>query len=296
MISDRMEKTNQPLVSVAVITYNSSKTVVETLDSIYNQTYPNLELIVSDDCSMDNTVGICRDWIDLHKNRFVRTEIVTIDKNTGVSANMNRAEAACKGEWVKPIAGDDLLMPECVEIYISYVQEHPEAICAFAKMLSFNDKDGARQIEDIPLNYSFFTWSIEEQYFHLINVKNEVPAPTSFYNKAKVKDLGVKNDERIPMMEDWPRWINLLKKEVRFHFVDKELVMYRISENSLSNTSDKSKAYIVSLALFYVHYQFKELYRHGNKKEAVRRYVKAKRYIEDNVFWKGMHFITKRLL
>ena len=73
-----------PLVSVPVITYNSSKTVLETLDSIYNQTYQNLELIVSDDCSTDNTVGICREWIEAHKKRFVRTELLTVEKNTGV--------------------------------------------------------------------------------------------------------------------------------------------------------------------------------------------------------------------
>ena len=105
------------LVSVAVVTYNSSKTVVETLDSIANQTYPDLELIVSVDCSTDNTVEICREWIEAHKERFVRTELLTVEKNTGVSANMNRGADACQGEWVKDIAGDDVLLPECIDIY-----------------------------------------------------------------------------------------------------------------------------------------------------------------------------------
>ncbi len=73
-----------PLISVPVVTYNSSKTVLETLDSIYNQTYENLELIVSDDCSTDNTVDICQEWINAHKERFVRTELLVDEKNTGV--------------------------------------------------------------------------------------------------------------------------------------------------------------------------------------------------------------------
>ena len=72
---------NQPLVSVTVITYNSSKTVLETLDSIKAQTYQNLELIVSDDCSTDDTVELCRNWIEQNKERFVRTELLTVEKN-----------------------------------------------------------------------------------------------------------------------------------------------------------------------------------------------------------------------
>ena len=81
----------QPLVTVAVIAYNSSKTVVETLDSIKNQSYQNLELIVSDDGSTDDTVTVCENWIANHQARFIRTELITVAKNTGTSANINRA-------------------------------------------------------------------------------------------------------------------------------------------------------------------------------------------------------------
>ena len=121
-----MSKKVLPLVSVPVITYNSAKTVIETLDSIKAQTYQNLELIVSDDCSTDNTVEVCQKWIEENKSRFVRTEVVTVEKNTGVAGNLNRAEAACRGEWIKPIAGDDVLLPNCIQDCIDYVAEHPE--------------------------------------------------------------------------------------------------------------------------------------------------------------------------
>ena len=296
MTFDRMEECSQPLVSVPIITYNSSKTVMDTLDSIANQTYQNLELIVSDDCSSDNTVEICCEWIEAHKGRFARTELLASEKNTGVSANLNRAERACKGEWVKPLAGDDLLLPECISSFVEYINEHQDAVYVFAKLLPFREIGGDIQIVEIPLKYDFFSWSIEEQYHYLVYVQNQVPAPAAFYNKLKAEALGVENDERIPMMEDWPKWINLLKKEVRFLFLDKELVMYRLSEDSISNTSNKSNAYHVSFALFYIYYQFKEFYRHGNKKDAIKRYVQAKRYVENNLFWKGLNFMAKKIL
>ena len=72
-------KQNIPLVSVSVITYNSSKTVLETLESVKTQTYPNIELIISDDCSPDNTVEVCREWIEQNKERFVRIEILAAE-------------------------------------------------------------------------------------------------------------------------------------------------------------------------------------------------------------------------
>ena len=67
------------LVSVNVVTYNSSKTVLETLESIKSQTYERLELIVTDDHSKDDTVQVCQKWIAENQNRFVRAKLVTSD-------------------------------------------------------------------------------------------------------------------------------------------------------------------------------------------------------------------------
>ena len=97
-----------PLVSVVVMSYNSAATIAETLDSIKAQTYQNLELIVTDDCSPDGkTLEIIQNWLDANGSRFVYADLVTTDKNTGVSGNINRGVAKSHGEWIKSIAGDD---------------------------------------------------------------------------------------------------------------------------------------------------------------------------------------------
>lgn len=270
-----MEKVSLPLVSVAVITYNSSKTVLETLNSIADQTYPNLELIISDDCSKDNTVELCREWLEAHEERFVRSELLTIEKNTGVSANMNRAEEACRGEWVKPIAGDDVLLPECVETYVSFVKNHQETIYAFCRVEGFGDNQAVvDNFVNRVFDYSFFNLSIEAQYEWLITKNIQpIPAATGFFNRNRIIALGVDCDERIPMLEDWPRWIRLLEKKVRFSFVDKILVKYRVSENSLCSGEQYNDKFKKSLALMYFYYQHepnkqfvgfvKDLYRYS---------------------------------
>src|SRR5690606_22852216 len=95
-----------PLVSIIVITYNSSKYVLETLESARAQTYQNIELIISDDGSKDATVQICRDWLKENSDRFVHSQLLTVEHNTGIPANCNRGVKASKGEWIKLIAGD----------------------------------------------------------------------------------------------------------------------------------------------------------------------------------------------
>ena len=97
------------LVSIGIITYNSEKTILETLNSAYNQTYKNIELIISDDFSHDNTVNICKEWISEHSSRFVNCFVLTSTQNTGTSANCNRLINYCSGEYLKILAGDDIL-------------------------------------------------------------------------------------------------------------------------------------------------------------------------------------------
>ena len=72
------------LVSVPVLTYNAAEFVEDTLESIFNQTYQNIELIISDDCSKDTTVALVENWCSQPrvKKRFVEIKIITVPKNT----------------------------------------------------------------------------------------------------------------------------------------------------------------------------------------------------------------------
>jgi len=274
-----------PLVSIPVVTYNSAETIIETLDSIYNQTYPNIELIVSDDCSTDNTVEIVREWMEKHKDRFVRTKIITIPENKGVSANYNRAADACQGVWVKDFDGDDILLPEAIQTYIDYVTEHPETIYVFGKCKAFGiDEERCKDI-DTMFDYSFYEMSKDQQLHRLLVEGNCVPSSTSFYNRERITQLGIRNDERIPMLEDWPKWINLIKAGVKFHFTDKVLVKYRVSENSLSTGRARSEKFNMSSALFYIYYCFPYECEHGSKRQAVENWLRAQNTIHKSKFW-----------
>lgn len=105
------DQSENPLVSIIVITYNSAKYVLETLESAKAQTYQNIELIITDDASQDDTVEICKEWLKENKELFVKTELVTVQKNTGISPNCNRGLKLSNGKWLKFIAGDEVIIP-----------------------------------------------------------------------------------------------------------------------------------------------------------------------------------------
>jgi len=219
----------QPLVSVCVVAYRSAPFVVETLDSIAAQTYGNIELIVGDDCSPDDTVAVCRQWLAEHGSRFVRTQLVASPQNTGVSANANRVFAAAQGEWLKIIAADDKLLPTCIADNVAYVGNHPEAAIVFSNMTEFGDVAEEGRIADFT---RFFTRLTDREFRLWQLVYSALPAPTSFMRRATWQQLGG-FDETIPFMEDKPFWLKALDAGVTMACFDTPTVAYRIHGASL---------------------------------------------------------------
>jgi len=228
---------NNPLVSIIVITYNSSKYVIETLESAKAQTYQNIELIVSDDCSSDNTVEICRNWIEDNNARFVRTALVTVEKNTGIAPNCNRGVAKSKGEWIKLIAGDDLFFKDAILLAVIFIKTNSNLSIFASKAQNIIEYD--RQFVDYESNKSnnnnniFFLKINDANYQHYLLLKNNyIIAPTVFLKKSLWET--VKFNEQIPNIEDYPYWIEITKLGYYIGFLDNYTVYYRLHEESES--------------------------------------------------------------
>lgn len=259
------DKQDQEVVTVGVITYNSSKYVLETLDSIKAQSWQNLILLISDDCSTDNTIDLCTKWIENNGGRFVDTRILTTKYNTGTSANENRAWNACTTEYYKSIAGDDLLLPNCIEDNMVYVNENPQTIVLFSRVRPFKVRYGKKiWSRESWHDYDFFSLSPNEQYHYLFYKGNNLPAAPCFYNINKLRELKIHHDERIPLLEDYPKWIMLARKGVKFHFLDKHTVGYRLNDNSLS-IGLFSPAFYKSNLLLYLYYYIDEIKKESDR-------------------------------
>lgn len=279
------------IVTVSVIAYNSSKYILDTLESIKNQTYSNIILIICDDCSTDDTVQVCKEWIDTNSSRFVDTRLIVPPKNTGISDNVNRAWDACKTTYLKLIAGDDILLPNCIEDLMKYVEATPNALVVFGKMDGFgiseeNIEEHMKQYFD----YSFFSMSPKDQWERLVFRGNCIPAPTALYNIPRLKELGLRNDSRIPLLDDYPLWLNMLKSGVKFHFVDKTLVNYRFSPEAVSTNATLSPRSKKSHGLFFIYYIFPEYWKR-DKPRAICRYIKAAHVAWGGWFWNTLYYV-----
>lgn len=229
---------NDILVSVCVITYNSSKSVLETLDSIYHQTYSNIELIVTDDGSKDSTISVVREWIDKFKERFFYAELLTVEKNTGTAANCNRGLAACRGEWIKYIAGDDVLLPDAIREYVNFINNRQKIEWCLAKAIFYRDFISEECVITPPRKniYEDFknlnSWDANKQ-FEEMYLYNNLSCPTHFYKRSLLESVGRFN-EKWGVLEDYPMSLTLLRSGAKCFFLDEYVMGYRYGESNVS--------------------------------------------------------------
>jgi len=253
-----------PLVSVVVATYNSEKTVIQTLDSIMRQSYSNIELIITDDCSKDKTVSLCNEWIERSLNRFTKAVVVTSDFNTGVPSNFNRGISVSSGEWIKTIAGDDIIEDQAIEKYLDYISHNSAIKVLFARSQTFMEGSDGKKIfsEIFPHNdqLDFYNKNAEEQSLYLIQYNN-VPATTSFIKRDLL--LSYPFDEDYKYMEDYPYWVKITRLGYKLYFLDDIAVYYRKGAESLTSSRKRlyNTRFMECSRLFYMKERRELLYK-----------------------------------
>lgn len=114
-----------PLVSVLIPAYNHENYIQETIESIINQTYPNIELIILDDGSKDKTWEKITELKPKCENRFVKSHFET-KQNEGTCITLNKLLKLSSGEFVYIIASDDLTKPQAIEKEVKFLQDNPD--------------------------------------------------------------------------------------------------------------------------------------------------------------------------
>jgi alpha-1,3-rhamnosyltransferase len=216
----------QPLVSIVIPCYNHAQFVQETIQSVIDQDYENIELIIIDDGSNDSSVEVIQEMIPACEERFVRFEF-RHRSNKGLSKTLNESLIWCKGEYYFPLASDDIIYPSIITKEVALLERRAECGMCHAHAESIYSKP---DVENDRAELHEFTFQ------QIIN-KNRIYAPTAMIRMSVLKELGGFDEELY--IEDWDMWLRLLYAGYKIGFINEVLAFYRQHENNSYKNHEK---------------------------------------------------------
>jgi glycosyltransferase involved in cell wall biosynthesis len=217
-----MAESNIKLVSVAMATYNGAKYIGEQLQSIINQSYANIELVIVDDCSKDNTVEVIKSF--QAKHAFIK--LLQNEQNSGVTRTFETAIKNCNGLYIALSDQDDIWVKDKIETLVKEIGEY-DAVYANSLLVDANGESLGKS----------FTSIMNMKTYHSgapFLLSNSVPGHAILMKKDFVQRI-------LPFPEKmlFDLWIGFnAAGNNGIKFVDKELVHYRQHESNTIGTRD----------------------------------------------------------
>ena len=217
---------NFPLVSVICLSYNHEAYVVEALNSVINQTYPNVELLIADDCSTDNSVEVIQNWLENHPE----VDFLTNEKNLGNTKTFNQLAKKAKGEFIIDLATDDILLPNCIEKQVKTFQnsKFKNLAIVYGNLIEIDENgnfiENYYKEEDHPESGDI--------YKMVIGRTTKICSVSSMIKKSVLEKLGY-YDENLAY-EDLDLWIRT-SRDFDFEYIPEILAKKRVLFNSLSS-------------------------------------------------------------
>jgi len=218
-----------PLVSVAVITYNQKDFLRECIESILKQDYPNIEIVVADDCSSDGTQDMLHWYNKKYPGKFI---LKLSPKNLGVTLNSNQAHFACSGRYIAWMGGDDLMLPGKLTKQVGFMEANSDcSICyhnldvfdsATNKTLYyFNERSSQKLNGDIRTSIRFGAFN---------------GACSNLVRADKTPKFGFNNS--LPVASDWLYWVDTLGNGGTIQYIDEILGRYRRHDKNVTKQTE----------------------------------------------------------
>ena len=229
---DSRRNEDKGLISFIILIYRRFEGITETLQSIFDQDYPHIEIILSDDGSdqYESEIGKIRDYVEAHRTgNILRVVYNHLDQNQGTVRNINSALRLAEGRYVKMLGAEDTLVHSGVlSRYVDFLENSGCLIC-FSKLQGIDD-DGKiiRHLASSADDYAPYRKMEPLQIRDRLFVRNFLPAPAWFARKEMYDRYGY-YPETTRLIEDYPYWIHLCSEGVRFAFMDDVMINYHLS-------------------------------------------------------------------
>lgn len=211
-------------VTIIVPVYNSELYLQDTFNSINSQDYENIEVIMVDDGSTDNS-------FDLMKNLTLRDNRLKIYKqqNSGPSAARNKAIIESSGYFILPVDSDDLLSPNYVRLCVEEFINNTDIKLVYGGAEYFGQKTGK--------------WDLPVYSFDNLLTDNMIHCSAMFKKEDALK-VGLYNEDLKHGFEDWDFWLRFLSKDDRVVYLKDAVLYYRTRSNSRNNKIIANKSQV----------------------------------------------------
>ncbi len=204
-------------VSIVIPCYNKELYISDAIESALAQTYKDIEIVVVNDCSGDNSAQIIKEYAD----KYEQINFINLDKNEGVVNARNLAIEKASGEYILPLDADDTIEPTYVEKAVKILEENKSIGVVYCKVKFFGDASGNLNCPEFSENYLLYSSCISS---------------CSMFRKKDFIKCGGYRDYMKDGCEDWDLWLYFYENGYLFYRIPENLLNYRILKNDFTRT------------------------------------------------------------
>lgn len=218
-----------PLVSIIIPSYQSAQFVTKAIDSCLAQTYQNIEIIVIDDGSKDNTKEVLFPYVESKKINYIH------QTNKGLSGARNTGLKNAKGQFIQFLDADDTIHPDKIQLQINYLINHSEDIGVYSDYVVQKNNQITHYIKTYPIGNLFknVAYSSFVMPIHTVLLRNrQLP----FF------------DESLGQGEDRDFWLNLFQDKMStFGFINEILATYYLHDKNMTHQTENNLIAVVNI-------------------------------------------------
>lgn len=219
-----------PLVSVLIPCYNVESYVEEAINSILNQTYTNLEIIVINDCSTDNT-GVILQQLAQKDSRIT---VFNNPENLKLIKTLNKGIELCHGDYIARMDADDIALPTRIEKEVNFLEKHKDHDIVSTQFFAFrSESPDKRDLNHSPLHDS------ELRAYMLF--KSGICHPAVLIRNKVFSELGLKYEQKYLHVEDYALWSEAIYK-TKIANLSEPLLLYRVHKHQVSSLNEELQA------------------------------------------------------
>jgi alpha-1,3-rhamnosyltransferase len=214
---------NNPLVTVLMPTYGHEKYLLEALQSILSQSYKNIQLIITNDGSPDESDKTIHSIMSSLEERFINFKYI-YRPNKGLLPTLKEMEPLIEGKYITVFYSDDIYTEDRIKKQVESLEVNPEFALCYGKMIGINERSD--RVKEYKTKYCKSGFVFED-----LMKRNFIPAPTVMMRTEVFQEVG--GFDLNFAYDDYPLWLKIAYKH-QVLFVDEFFILYRTHEENLS--------------------------------------------------------------